>query len=279
MAKKPITRKRSSVRTGRSKRSFMKKEMAKANTKSFNAKVHKAVLAMSDIKPEVKQSQLRGSFDVIPYAYSNAFQCDNNNIIVFDPIISQGTADNARIGNSITFTKCKMRYLINCNPSINGASTIPTMVRLIFFYDREDPNSIPTVYANNNFINLGSVSTGLTGSLTDLFYRYNTDRYRILGTRTHKLGFADNTVNAGPGSQVSLSQYYKNNDSPMYVQSSIDCTDMIIKHQKFNDSLGLSMARKLYCLVMSVSQSGIGLLPTAPQNKFYYEIDFRYTDA
>lgn len=275
MARKRQYRRKPGVRRVPRRKTGAKIAVRKQSTKVFNARVKKAMTSLL----EVKSSGIRGAFDVVPYNTANFVTVDANNIIAFDPIINQSTGESGRVGNVINMVSCKMRYLISLNPSIGGASTIPTIVRLIFFYDREDVNSLPTPYTNANFIDAGNSSQGFSGTLTDTFYRYNTDRYRIFAVREHKMGYSTNQVNAAAGSNTALSQYFSNNDSKMFVRGNVDCSKWIIKRQKFNDNLGTSMSRKLYCLVMSVSQSGLVLLSSSPQNYFRYEIDFKYTDA
>lgn len=275
MARRIRRRVKPAVRRAPRRKTGARVAVSNYKKKVFNYSVKKAMKSLL----EVKNSGIRGGFDILPFNGGNMAAVDSTNIIAFDPIINQGTGESGRVGNVITMVSCKMRYLITLNPSIGGASTIPTIVRMIWFYDREDTNNLPSPYSNANFIDAGNTSQQFSGSLTDLFYRYNTDRYRIFGVRDHKLGFANNEVNAAAGSQVALSQYFQNNDSKMFFKGSIDCSKWIIKRQKFNDNLGLSMTRKLYCLVLVVSQTGIGLLASAPQNKINYEIDFKYTDA
>lgn len=242
----------------------------KQSTKVFNSRVKQAVKQLM----EVKQSGIRGTIQIVNFNGTNAVNCDAINQIAFDPIINQGTGERDRIGNCIDVVSCKMRYMITVN-STDFATTVPTWIRLIWYYDRADTNNLPTPYQNANFIDNGNSSSGFAGDLTDIFYRYNTDRYRILGVRDHKLGFASST---GTSPQPQF-QYFANNDSKMIVRGTVDCTKWIIKRQKFNDNLGTAEGRKLYCLILCMAQSGAIWASISPTNRMRYEVNYKYTDA
>lgn len=250
----------------------VKSAVRKYKTKVFNNRVKNAMRQLV----EAKDVSVRGAFTIVPFNTGNANTCDTTNIISFDPVINQGTGHAQRIGNVIQMVNCRMSFIITCQPSVSSLiAPQPTVVKLIFFYDREDTNSLPTPYQNGNFYDNNNAAQQFTGRLPDLFYKINTDRYRILGQRSYKLGFAANSgTNASP-----TYQNFTNNDSKMFIRGSVDCTKWIIKHQKFNDNLGTAMTRKLYCLVMSINQSGLIGVPANPMNAIDWEIKYDYTDA
>lgn len=270
-----IIRRRTKGRTRRPKqvtKKGVKSAVRKYTNKVFNNRVKNAMASLM----EVKEVQSRGNVAIVAFNGANAATADSTNIIAFDPVINQSAFENGRVGNVITMKNVMMRFMIVLNPASGIYGSVPQCVRLVWFYDRADVNSIPTPYTNANFIDNGASSTGMTGSLTDTFYRYNADRYRILGSRTYKLGFASATgLNAD-----NTHQYYSNNDSKMFIKGTVNCTKWIIKKQKFNDNLGLAETRKLYCLVITVPQNGAVWPASQPSPcDFIYEIDFKYTDA
>lgn len=270
-----IIRRRTRGRTQRPKRVTKKgvrSAVRKYTDKVFNNRVKNAMASLL----EVKEVQVRGNVAIVAFTGANGVTADSTNVIPFDPVINQSTAENGRVGNVINMKSVMMRFMLVLNPASGIYGSVPQCVRLVFFYDRADVNSIPTPYSNANFIDNGASSTNMTGSLTDTFYRYNTDRYRILGSRTYKLGFASATgLNAD-----NTHQYYSNNDSKMFIKGTIDCTKWTIKRQKFNDNLGTAETRKLYCLVISVPQNG-AVWPAGQISPcdFIYEIDYKFTDA
>lgn len=253
----------------------VKKAVRQYTDKVFSNKV-KTVMSKA---MEVKQSGIRGIFNCVNYYGTNGGLCETTNIMPFDPIISQGTGESNRIGNKISIVSCKHRYMITLlpyNTQLQNNAPSPVYVRFIWFYDRADNNNLPTVYTNANFIDNGNSSQQFLGNLSDIFYRYNTDRYRIMGVRDYKMGFASNS---GSGGEPSY-QYFANNDSQMIVNDTVDCTKWVIKKQTFNDNLGTAENRKLYCLVLCYAQSGGNWNSALPNSiQVRYEINYKYTDA
>lgn len=265
-SRKPRARRAPRRKTG------VKTAIRKQKTKVFNARVKKAVSTMI----ETKAITVRSNNSIVAFTGANWAACDSANVIQFDPVINQGTGLNQRSGNIITMKSCYMRYMITLNAASGIYPSIPQLVKVVFFYDRADVNSVPTPFNSQNFIDNNNASQGFAGNLTDVFYRYNEDRYRILGSRTHKLGFASATGLNSDNTQ----QFYANNDSHMFIIGKVDCSDWVIKKQKFNDNLGTAETRKLYCLVYTTPQNGATWPSGTPSPcVFRYEIDYKYTDA
>lgn len=268
-ARKPRARRSKPVAGKKGVRSAIRKQ----STKVFNSRVKRAVKTMI----ETKQITVRGTTNIVPYTGSNASSCDSTNIISFDPIINQGTGDGSRIGNNVNFTSCKFRFLLTLKPVTSAGNACPQVVRLIFMYDRENQQYAPEPYQSSNFIDLNNSVANFSGNLTDTFYRYNTDRYRILGVKTYKVGYANNGQNTDLN--TIQSQLFTNNDSKMFIRGSVDCGDWWIKRHKFQDNVGSSKERKLYCLVLTVRQDGITNISTTPVVGMYWEQTYKFTDA
>lgn len=239
----------------------------------FNYRVKQVVKSLM----EHKHKTVRSNINIVPYTAANAVTCDNINVIGFDPVINQGASVDGRVGNVILMTSCKFRFMLTMKEFIDTGNQCPQFVRMIFFYDREDENNFPTPYTNANFVDALNGSQGLRGDVTDTFYKYNTDRYRILGQRTYKIGYANNGQNTTPS--VVRSQLYTNNDSPMVVKGTVNCSKWILKRQKFNDNLGTAMGRKLYCLIMTLRQDGLVNISANPVVQINYEQEYKYVDA
>lgn len=230
-----------------------------------------------DLGMEVKHFDENGSLQPVPFdnAALNQAVCDANNQIIFDPPINLGTAVNQRIGNRITLTGAQLKYAIALNPTTQNGVAIPAMVRIIIYYDRQDDSSLPTPYVNGNFFDSGNTSTGFRGDLTDMFRRYNRDRYRICMVRTHKIGFANNQGSTGS----ATNQYFANNDFKMNVRGTMNIGKYMLKKIRFNDSLSSAQGRKLYALVI-VTPPNFGNFDTS---KLPVEMEFQtrysFTDA
>lgn len=277
--RRPATRRPKRV-TKRGVRSAVRKYTDKV----FNNRVKNAMAKLMEVKTSGLQEENMLPLVFVPPdnngAGGNQVNCDTQNLIDLHNFqIAQGTGESNRIGNVINVVKQTFRYCITMAPQVVNGTAIPCYVRLIFFYDRADTNSLPTPYTNANFVDFGNTSTQFKGDVSDLFYRYNTDRYRIMGVRTHKLGWATNGQYTN--ATTLQNQLYSNNDSKMTVMGTVDLTKMVIKKQKFNDNFVLTYSRGLYCMVHTVTQDGLPLPPNTNRSliKITYQIEQKYTDA
>lgn len=250
----------------------VKKAVSQYKMKMFDMSVKRAMAGQI----EMKDLQENGQFNPLPFdGATNQATIDVTNGIIFDPVIPLGPQNGHRIGNYISMKSCKFRYSLCPNSQSISGSAIPSIVRFVFYYDRQDPTNLPTPYTNANFFDLGSGSSTFTGTYTDMVRRFNTDRYRICKVKTLKIGFATNT---GVGGSAT-SQYFANNDFKMNHRGTIDLSKYIIKRQKFNDGLNLSQNRKLYCLVyVTTPNTGLFTASNLPCN-LTYQTEYKYTDA
>ena len=171
--------------------------------------------------------------------------------------ITQSAASDGRIGNKVEFVKGTLRMMLSCAGynSVSNPNPQPTLVKIYIGYDKtksrgEPDPSLPFFYQQNN-----SAVPPTTTSL-DTFRKVNNDRYVICYQRTVKLGFQETTQPAS--SSVSN---FANNDFKFAQRVSIDFTNRMIKHAKFNDNQGTPTTRGLWCWIMPVpalGQTGIG---------------------
>lgn len=107
----------------------------------------------------------------------------------FIPPLSQGTAENQRVGNIIRPKKLVLKYSLYANPSTESGSTpnnnpyinLPFYVRVIVFRHR---------YANDDFsqtgiLDLGASNADISGNVESMFEPYNRDEYIIAYSKTH----------------------------------------------------------------------------------------------
>jgi len=195
----------------------------------------------------------------------------------FGPIINQGTGQSSRVGNRIktkklvvkgTFSTFSQNASTNTNPK-------PVQVKIWIMYDKTNPTSEPDPKGASDFFQLGGSSKGFSNDLTDLWAPVNTDRYRILTTRTFKLGNSEYPSNSGAGN----SQYYANNDFPLNHNFSINCTKYYPKSVRFNDNNALPTTRGLFMYIAYVAADGQTLAADQLLVKLQYMQDYRYEDA
>lgn len=146
-------------------------------------------------------------------------------------------------------------------------------VKFWFFYDKEFPTSVPV--PTSDLFQFGNTVVGPSNDLTDMFAPINADKYRVLGTRTFKVGQA---INNGSGALPTLS-YNANNDFKLNCNFSIDLTKMVPKMYTFRDNNSEPTTRGLYWLATVVSGTGSQYPPTAVPARMSYIHNCVYEDA
>lgn len=191
--------------------------------------------------------------------------------------IDQGTGQGARIGNSLTTKKVIFKGTLI--PAAYNATTnpypTPLQVKMYLFYDKRFPTYIPTPATNEDFFQYNNTSTGFSNDLVDLWRPVNLDSYRVLYTRTFKLGHASVE---GQGS-LPGNQYNANNDFKMNCNFSVDITKYLIKTVKFDDNNSNTSTRGLFCMFVPVYATGIPINPLYRPAQVQWMVDYNYEDA
>jgi len=202
-----------------------------------------------------------------------------NNVIELGPgstmQIVQGTGNGNRIGNRIITKSLTFKGTIV--PLPYHATTNPTpfaqQVKMIIFYDRTEPTTLPAP-AVNLFQN-GNANAGFNNDLVDMWRPFNIDRYRILASKTFKLGFAAYT---GTGAQPGQ-QGLTNNDFKMNCDFRFNLTKYYVKRVKFDENGIYPQTRQLYCMFYMAASSGGQNSPAWEPCAVQYMQDYRYQDA
>lgn len=191
--------------------------------------------------------------------------------------IAQGTADGYRIGNKIRTVSASIKYTLFPNPY--GASNLlvkPQMVLCFLLRDKRNPASLPSITdLVNSMYNAGSTVTPATGTVKDLTYSMNTDRFQVFKRWTHKLGYAQAAVQG----VVAANEYFTNNDFKMFVHKTVPCTKYCHKQVDFDDNSFYPSTPGVfffyYCIFVDGSTMADGQYPT----QFRMSIDYKYKDA
>lgn len=210
-----------------------------------------------------------------PTFQDNIIQLGPNNNGSESMVIQQGVGVNSRVGNKIKTKYLMMKGSIVPLPyqAVTNLGPAPVMVRMVIMYDRTNPTQEPQP-ATNMFQQSGA-NTGFFNDLTDLWRPYNTDRYRILTTRTFKLGYASN---AGTGAQPGF-QNLANNDFKMVANFKINLTKYYPKHVKFDENATEPTTRGLWCLFYYVAASGNPIPADQAMVNVQWMVNYQYEDA
>lgn len=273
------------------KKSFRSKAR-KGSKRTYKRKSYAPKRKMASIKKVVQREIARNVEDKVSQYYDNAaglvavtdatfgavniFPLGPNT--AFAPIINQGTAQSSRIGNRIKTKKLVVKgsiYPLPYNVTTNPAPQ-PVLLKCWIMYDKTNPTAEPDPKGNADFFQLGGSTKSFANNLTDMWAPVNTDRYRVLTTRTYKLGYSD--YSATPGTAVYINQQnFRNNDFPVSVNFSIDCTKYYPKDVRFNDNNALPTTRSLFMLWEYVAANGGPLSGQAVAMQ--YMQDYHFEDA
>lgn len=202
-----------------------------------------------------------------------------NNIFPVGPdptslVINQGAAQANRIGNQIKTKKFVFKGTLVPLPAdqFTNATIRPVQVKMWIFYDKSNPTAVPSPLTD--FFQNGNSSKGFQGDLVDMWSPVNTDKYRVVATKTFKLGFA-NYSNDGQ----TTNQYFANNDFKYNANFQFDLSKHYPQTVKFNDGTATPTSRGLFCMVNYASATG-GTFPIGTQAVgMQYMQDYQFEDA
>lgn len=195
-------------------------------------------------------------------------------------VISQGVAQNQRIGNAIRIKKAFVQYSIYVMPydAVLNPTPMPVFVQVIFYSDKSNPTSTPATSSTNinGIWQDGNGSSALSGTLTDLIERPNKDIYTIHKIKYHKIGYQ---YNRGTGSTAGVNnQYYSNTDFHMNSGLvKVDCTKWMTKSVKFNDNFA-NCTPKLLVAFNIIRSSGSPVVATEYLTRMSLHTSIDYTD-
>lgn len=193
--------------------------------------------------------------------------------------ISQGTGQGDRIGNTIKTKRLTWKGTIVPTPydATVNPNPRPTQVKIWIFYDRSDPTAVPQV--GSNFYQDGNVSKGFQNDLVDLWAPVNTDKYRLLTSKTFKLGYSSYYGTAASPANAGAYQYYNNNDFKLNCNFSFDLTKYYPQMVKFSDAPTTPSTRGLFALFHYVNADGTAITSTFRQVDVQWMQSYEYEDA
>lgn len=191
--------------------------------------------------------------------------------------IDQGVGNGSRIGNVVTTKKLMFKGTIVPTPydSIFNTLPVPMQIKMWIFYDKTNPTSIPTPAISADFFQFNNAAAGFKNDLVDLWAPINTDKYRVVASRTFKVGYAQAS---GTGSSAA-NQGFSNNDFKYNANFSLNLTKFCNKRVKFNDNQVNPTSRGLFCLFQVISANGAPIGGGQRLANVQYMLDYVYEDA
>lgn len=196
--------------------------------------------------------------------------------------INQGTSQSQRVGNRIRVKSLWFKGVLAVLPydATTNPNPRPTQVKMVFFYDKTNPNSLPNPFAGGAAgpFQGGGGTNNFQNDLVDMVMPFNTDRYRILATRTYKLGYSQYAGTAASAANQTAYQAYSNNDYRLNYQISMNLTKYYPKMLRFNDNNAIPTNRGLYVMFFYANADGSQAGNGWSQVGFQYMQSLTYTD-
>jgi len=189
---------------------------------------------------------------------------------------SQNAQQNGRIGNKIKIISCVLKGTVHATPYnvTTNPQPLPMYVKMTLFYNKESPNFVPSPATDADIFQLGNGAAGFTNTQTDLWAPYNTDMYRILATKTMKIGWAGNTASGALPTYANIA----NNDFKLSVPYSWNIAKYMPRNVRYNDNTTIPTSRHTWLMVQAVYANSVvvgnGIVPAA----FSMMQSMRYTD-
>lgn len=193
--------------------------------------------------------------------------------------VAQGTGAGARIGNQIRTKKLVFKGTILPMPQdgTTNPNPRPFQVKMVIFYDKKQPTTTPAIASN--FFQDGNSDRGFNSSIVDMWSPYNTDRYRIVKSKTFKIGFSQNAGTATSAVNQGQWQAYSNNDFKMNCNFNVNVTKYFPKIVKFDDSSLDATSRSLYAVFYMAGAGGEVSISTWVPIQVQWMMDYVYEDA
>lgn len=260
--RKKYGRRRKPLRKSGTKRTYKRKS-------TFAKKVQSVVTRMA----EKKQTTTTQINDAITPA-------DNTILVKYinlAPILSQGSAENGRIGNSVKVTSGVIAGYINMLPYNVATNTFPSIKVRLMLVSYKNRNASATSAQNlvvgdlDTFFDNGANGVPFQGNMYDILAPVNTQRFTLHSQRILDLSLSGNSTaypnSTGPHQSGKYQQYFKFNYG---------------KHLGklvFDDNVGTNYPtnKNLFLIIQAVSTDG-SARQAGPVAEAHYKIDTKYTD-
>jgi len=250
--------------------------------KSYSRKTSIKKIVKREIARNI-ENKCKQQFNFEKSLYPSAAVNFPDNVIELGPgalmLIAQGTGQGSRIGNTIKTKKLMFKGTVVPTPYNAGTNGNPRPVQLKMwiFYDKSDPTAVPQ--PGNDFFQDGGSSRGFSNDLTDLWSPINTDKYRVLASKSFKIGYSQYAGAAATPANQQAFQAYSNNDFKLNANFSFDLTKHYPQMVKFNDNSTTPTTRGLFCLFYYTGADGQQLPSTSVSLGVQYMQDYVYEDA
>lgn len=215
-------------------------------------------------------------------AFGNIFQSPDLSLYPMLPYtgyttIPQGVGQGSRIANRCKVRKVILKYVLM--PVVQDASVnpspLPSMVQIFLLRLKQNPGLLPTATQLQNIVQVGSTTTSLSGTVSDIALNsWNQDLFYVK-TFVHRVGYS--SVN-GAGSSAGA-QFYNNNDYSLSVIRKHDITKLVASEMVFDDGNSTHLRKNIFFGFQCVNPLGTVLSSTQTPVRINWWCDIIYEDA
>jgi len=225
---------------------------------------------------------LGDGYTIIPVSNAAGFDA---NIIPCYPAsgylqINQGVGQGERCANHVKIKNLKIEGIVYPRgySASNNTTPTPTQIKFYFFYDREEPQAIPSPQISADILQFGNSVLPFQNNLFDHSMPINKDRYRVLTTRTVKVGYSEYGGSGATGS-IPLQGNLTNNDFKLNAKLSVNLTKYCVKNCNFRDNSSTPTTRGIYMMAVPEWANGLPIPSTQIPCSMDYMMTCSYEDA
>lgn len=173
--------------------------------------------------------------------------------IYLAPLLSQGTADNQRVGNRVNVTSSSMNLFFNLLPynAVTNANNLPVYVKIwIASYRIRNTATIANTSVATDFFQNDGSTNGFAGNMLDMVYGVNEQSWDLKETRCFKLGVGEALSTGGANTASWL-------DNSSFAQEvKFDFTPYLKGMFEYNDNTNVPTNRNLWMFIQVVAADG-----------------------
>lgn len=243
------------------------KNPIKKRTRKYSKSVKKNSIIKKTIQ-NVLNKKLEVKHQSLASAYNNIYNVINDaRVALIRPIISQGTGQGDRIGNSINIKKVTL-YV---NVTLDASSTVsgyPKYVDVYIFKFKKNNVAVPTASDMTKFLQYGNLSEPYLGRAFDGMRDVNKDLFTI------KKKLRLNMIHGG-----TVNNYYGYGMMQSNMTLKIDVTKYLKSRLLFDDTTNTVTNDNLYMAIGYTLFNQLGTPVDTYAGTYDWQINYDYTDA
>ena len=264
MYRRKSTRKSNFRRRPAGPKRVIRKAIRQARAKVFKGRVMRSLQTAREVKSATVTIDQNFSYGGYSNASYNIFCCvpADNAVAPLGPLITQGSGQGQRIGNSIRMKQSIVSGCMYPQPYSATENKNPEPLEVVMYIFSVKPNINVSTQANlqqnvlQKFFQYGNNSFAISGLMAEIMYPVNTDIVTLYKKRIFKVGNAAYYNWDGSGTPNNPNNQFINNDFALNRKFRIDVTKYVPPRITWNDGEAVPTSRAVYCLIIPYYAAG-----------------------